>query len=172
MTNWCILRTAPSRTLLLAAALTEAGYTAWTPEEAIVRRAPRGGTKKVTVALTPTIVFADYERLPEFVAISRLPPSLSHGLPPFSVFRYLDGYPRIADRALDALRLAEQRGRPRKQVRAFHRDDLVKCPGGGFEGLVGRVEGTKGKFTIVVFPSANFPVEIMAQDLLPASAAA
>lgn len=172
-TNWCILRTAPSRTLPLAAALIDAGYRAWTPEETVTRRiSRRGGMKKVSVALTPTIVFADYERLPEFVAISRMPPSQSMGLPSFGVFRYLDAYPRIADRALDALRLAEQRGRPREQARSFSRYDAVTCPGGGFEGLIGCVEGAKGKFTLVVFPGAKYPVEIMAHDLLPASAAA
>jgi hypothetical protein len=99
--NWCILRTAPSRTVLLANALVEAGYRAWTPQETRVIRLPRSKLKReITASLTPTIVFSDYERLPELVAMSRSPMSR---LPDFHVFRHLDVYPRIADRALDAL---------------------------------------------------------------------
>lgn len=173
MITWCILRTAPSRTLPLAAALIEAGYRAWTPQETRVIRALRARERKeVAAPMTPTIVFADYERLPEFVAISRLPPSQSMGLPSFGVFRYLDAYPRIADRALDALRLAEARGRPRDQVRAFHTGDVVKFADAGFEGLAGTVCGTAGRYTLVDFPGFNIPVKIPGNSLLPVSMAA
>lgn len=168
MTNWCILRTAPSRTLPLAAALTAAGFRAWTPqEERRIRVGPQRKPKEVGAPMTPTIVFADYDRVPELVAISRLPPSQSMGLPSFSVFRHLDAYPRVSDRALDALRLAEQRSRPRVQARAFQRGELVSFPACGFEGLIGTVAGTKGRYTLVSFPGFKMPVKIDLQNLLP-----
>lgn len=167
--QWCILRTAPSRTLPLVAALEAAGYRAWTPQEArIVRIARSRDRREVAAPMMPTIVFADYERLPELVAISRLPPSRSMGVPGFSVFRYLDTYPRIADRALDALRLAEQRGRPRAAAPVFQKNDEVKFADAGFEGLVGKVEGTMGRYTLVSFPGFNIPIKISAHNLLPA----
>jgi len=173
MTTWCILRTAPSRTLLLAAALTEAGYLAWSPQETrVVRVGPQRKQREVAAAMTPTIVFADYERVPELVAISRMPPSQSMGLPSFGVFRYLDAYPRVSDRALDALRLAEQRGRPRDQVRTFSSGDVVKFADAGFEGLSGTVRGTAGRYTLVDFPGFNVPVKIPGNSLLPVAMAA
>lgn len=173
MTAWCILRTAPSRTLPLAAALTEAGYLAWTPHETRVVRALRCRVRKeVAAPMTPTIVFADYERVPELVAISRMPPSQSMGLPSFGVFRYLDAYPRVADRALDALRMAEQRGRPRDQVRTFRSGDEVKFADAGFEGLSGIVRGIAGRYMLVDFPGFNIPVKIPGNSLLPVAIAA
>jgi len=168
--NWCILRTAPSRTVLLAAALVEAGYRAWTPQETRVIRLPRSKLKReVTASLTPTIVFAEYDRLPELVAMSRSPLCR---LPDFHVFRHLDVYPRIADRALDALRLAEQRGRPRALARVYQRDERVKYPGAGFEGLIGRVDGVKGRYTLVVFPGFDGQIRVPAHSLLPVAEAA
>lgn len=168
MTNWCILRTAPSRTLLLCGALQAAGFRAWTPQETrVVRHTRSRDRKEVPAPMTPTIVFAEYERLPELVSISRQPPIRSMGLPSFTVFRYLDVYPRIADNQLNALRLAEQRGRPRAQARVFRRSELVQLADCGFEGLVGTVEGTQGRFTLVSFPGFQVPVKIAAQNLLP-----
>lgn len=173
MSNWCILRTAPSRTLLLASALTAAGYRAWTPQEMSTIRVGRSrDRKRVSRAMMPTIVFAEYDRLPELVAISRLPPGRSMGLPNFSVFRYLDAYPRVPDRALDALRTAEQRALPKEQMRSFRNGDLVKFANAGFEGLSGTVRGTVGRYTLVDFPGFNIPVKIPAYSLLPAAIAA
>lgn len=164
--NWCILRTAPSRTVPLVAALVEAGFVAWTPQESrVVRVGHCRKQKEVTVPMTPTIAFADYDLLPALVALSRSPVS---ALPPFHVFRHLDTYPRVADRALDALRLAEQRGRPRALARVFHQDEAVKFADAGFEGLIGRVDGVRGRYTLVTFPGFNFPVQIPAHSLMAA----
>lgn len=181
--NWCILRTAPSRTLPLATALDAAGFRAWTPQETIVRCMPRSkAKKKISLPMMPMIVFADYEQLPIFHAISRMPVPkhdvwheeqqrlVSHSLPSFSVFRHLDYYPRIADRSLDALRMAEQRGRPRTAPRVFQRGDAVRYADAGFEGLVGVVQSMKGRWTIVEFPGCNHPAMIPSNILLPAAA--
>jgi hypothetical protein len=84
------------------------------------------------------------------------------------VFRHLDIYPRVADRALDALRLAEQRGRPRAEARTFHAGERVTFADAGFEGLLGSVRGQRGRFILVDFPGFNIPVKIAAHNLLPA----
>jgi hypothetical protein len=166
MNNWCILRTAPSRTLTLAAALVDAGFVAWTPQEnRIVRVSRCRDRKEVPAPMTPTIVFSEYDRVPELVALSRSPLCR---LPSFHVFRHLDVYPRVADRALDALRLAEQRGRPRALARVFHQDEAVKFADAGFEGLIGRVDGVRGRYTLVTFPGFKFPVKIPAHSLMAA----
>lgn len=183
--QWCILRTAPSRTLLLAAALEAAGYRAWTPQETRLIRLPRSKARKqVSSPLTPTIVFAEYERLPALVALSRLPsPSgqvwsdneqriVSVSIPNFTVFRYLDAYPRIADRALDALRVAEQTVKPRAARRSFHRNDAVKIFGAGFDGLVGTVQSVRGRYTVVSFPGFTHEATFDTRLLLPVEQAA
>lgn len=182
---WCILRTAPSRTVPLVAVLSKAGFTAWTPQQMAERRVSRvGAMKKISLPLTPSIAFADYDRLPELVALSRAPTPAcrvwdedarawtTKRVPPFSVFRYLDAYPRVADRDLDALRIAEQRVRPKGKARTFVAGETVKLIGGGFEGLVGTVQGTRGQYTLVTFGDWNIPVQIAAVNLLPVSAAA
>ncbi|WP_394658437.1 hypothetical protein [uncultured Novosphingobium sp.] len=151
-------------------ALIEAGYRAWTPRETRVIRLPRSKLKREIIAsLTPTIAFSDYDRLPELVAMSRSPLSR---VPDFHVFRHLDVYARIPDRALDALRLAEQRGRPRSLAHVYQRDDRVKYPGAGFEGLIGRVEGVKGRYTLVAFPGFAEQIRVPAHSLLPVAEAA
>jgi hypothetical protein len=148
----------------------EAGYRAWTPQEIRVIRLPRSKVKReITTSLTPTIVFSDYERLPELIAMSRSPMCR---LPDFHVFRHLDVYPRISDRSLDALRLAEQRGRPRALARVYKRDERVTYPGAGFEGLIGRVEEVRGRWTMVVFPGFIQPMKVPAHSLLPVAEAA
>lgn len=183
--QWCILRTAPSRTLPLAAALDAAGYRAWTPQE--TRRVRSGHArvpKDVAAPMMPTIVFAEYERLPMLVALSRMPsPSctvwdetmrchVQRAVPNFHVFRHADMYPRIADRALDAVRLAEQRGRPREAGRTFATGTAVTFADAGFEGLTGYVEGMQGRYAVVAFPGFSVPVKIAAHSLLPARQAA
>lgn len=183
--QWCILRTAPSRTLLLAAALEAAAYRAWTPQET---RTVRSGHARVprTVAapMMPTIVFAEYERLPMLVALSRMPSPLctvwdetmrchvQRPVPSFHVFRHGDMYPRIADRALDAVRLAEQRGRPRTTAPTFAPGAAVTFADAGFEGLTGRVERMQGRYALVQFPGFSVPVKISAHSLLHARLAA
>lgn len=179
--TWCILRTAPSRTVPLVTALARAGFNAWTPQQMVEKRVSRSkATKEIATPITPSIVFADYERVPELVMLSRQPsPSwkawdeearcwVSRPMPAFSVFRYLDAYPRVADRDLDALRVAEQRVQPKSKARVFEAGETVKLVGGGFEGLVGTVQGSRGQYALVTFGEWNIPVKIAVADLLPA----
>ncbi|TDW65364.1 hypothetical protein EDF57_103548 [Novosphingobium sp. PhB55] len=183
--QWCILRTAPSRTLPLAAALEAAGYRAWTPQETrTVRVGHARVPKAISAPMMPTIVFAEYERLPLLVALSRMPsPTCSvwddtmqcyvqRAVPNFHVFRHADLYPRVADRALDAVRLAEQRERPRDTARTFATGTAVTFADAGFEGLMGRVAGMQGRYALVDFPGFSVPVKISAHSLLPARVAA
>ncbi len=183
--QWCILRTAPSRTLLLATALEAAGYRAWTPQETRVARQGHARVpKRIAAPMMPTIVFAEYERLPVLVALSRMPSPtctvwddtmrchVQRPVPNFHVFRHGDMYPRIADRALDAVRLAEQRGRPRDVARTFAPGTAVTFADAGFEGLIGRVDRMQGRYALVEFPGFSVPVKISAHSLLPARLAA
>jgi hypothetical protein len=184
MTNWCILRTAPSRTLSLATALSDAGYDAWTPVETFTRCMPRSKAKKqVSRPIMPTIVFAGYERLPELLSISRMPiPSyerwdegmqclVTRSVPSFSIFKYMSQFARVPDSQLDALRVAEQVGRPRAAARVLIPGDLVRYAGAGFDGLTGTVYAVKGNYAHVLFGGSH-PVKVPSVVLLPAIAAA
>ncbi len=130
--------------------------------------------------MTPTIVFAEHDRLPILIAASRaLSPSLtswcdmesrevSFPLPNFTPFKHNDGYPRISDRALDPLRLAEQRGRPKAQAPVFKINDSVRFADAGFEGLVGTVVGARGRYAVVSFTGLDIPVHIAPHNLMAA----
>ncbi len=183
--HWCILTMSPGRTIPVARALAEAGFVVWTPIETQRRRVPRSRKiRDVATAVTPSLVFADYARLPELVALSRSPAMVyqvwdeeqrrmvEHGIPYFKVFRHLSSYPRIADRALDPLRLAEQMGRPKAAAPKVRAGDMVRYPGAGLEGLTGVVERMKGRYALVCFPGLAIPFEIEPQHLLSGKRAA
>lgn len=184
MSYWCILRTAPSRTLPLASALVDAGYEAWTPQELQVRRVGRQRDRvDVPVPVTPAIVFARYDRLADLIALSRSPSQtyliwdkelrrmVSRGVPYFTVFRHLDSYPGVADRALNPLRLAEQRRKPRALARVFKQGDPVTYADAGFEGLIGKVEANRGRYSLVIFPGFSIPIQFDPRHLIPVAAA-
>jgi len=184
MSNWCILRTAPSRTVLLATVLTAAGFRAWTPQAVIKRSVPRSNAKKkVAISLTPTVVFADYEQLPALLALSRSANTMveiwdddqgamiSRPVPPFFLFKPLDTYPRVRDNELDALRVAEQRGRPATQAPVFTVGEAVRYADAGFQGLIGRVERVTKRDVLVSFGGFS-NVAIPRCSLLPADRAA
>lgn len=182
--RWCILRTAPSRTLLLVASLMAVDIPTWTPTEVQKKRVTRNGNRERqvrAVPIVPGIVFADYDRLPRLVSISRSPGMVyqswdadqrrmvTRDHPPFAVFRHLDSYPSVSDRALDPLRLEERKATPMTKARSFRPGEEVRCPGSGFDGMVGIVQSTKGKWTLVLFPGFRVPVDIAPQRLLPAA---
>lgn len=158
---WCVLRTSGPNTLPLARSLGEAGYEVWTPIERQVKRLPR---KKVEVErespIMPTYVFASADDLLELVNLS-LSPLNNHRA--FSVFRYLNKYPLIADSSLEALRGEESRralaSRKRKKV-VLAKGATVRIEEGAFAGMSGVVETSKGKFTLVCFPGYSMPVQI------------
>lgn len=183
--DWCILRMAAGRTLAVADALCAAGIEAWTPREEHSRRVPRSTARRSIVApVTPTIVFARYDRLGDLLALSKSPQQtyqqwdaergcmVTHGIPYFTVFRFQDGYPRIADRDLDALRLAEKRGAKQQKVRQFMVGDAVRLPDAGFDGLIGEVEDVAGRYTMVLFPGFTLPIKVEPKHLLAVDKAA
>src|SRR4051812_17798890 len=101
--RWCILRTAASSTLPLAEALNEDGFEVWTPTQTMVRRRPRSKqVREVTVPMMPTFLFAPAQQLSALMDIILSPVSPYAG---FSIFRYLDRIPLIADMSLNPLRL-------------------------------------------------------------------
>lgn len=185
MSDWIILRMAASSTLNVAKSLADAGYEVWTPIEVEKRRAARSRKRiEREVPLMPTFVFARCDRLGDLVALSKSPALtyqawdkelqriVTRGCPYFRVFRYLDGYPRIADRHLDPLRQAEQRRKTKGKSNNLMAGAAVRYPAAGFEGLTGTVQVVKGRYALVVFPDFNIPVQIEAGGLLPVKAAA
>jgi hypothetical protein len=179
---WCILRMSPGRTLAVAEALAELGFEVWTPSETIVKRVGLV-RKQVTLAapLLPTFVFARAGQLGDLLVLARSPALTSQvwdseqqrmitkGCPHFTVFRHGGRYPLVSDRSLDTLRVAEQRGRPMKEVKLFSAGERVKCPDAGFDGLVGVVETTKGRHALVCFEGFAIPISIPTQSLLSAA---
>jgi len=185
VSDWCILRTAPSRTITLAKALDDAGFGAWTPSElVVVRNGPTRKREERAVPITPTFVFAPYDRLGDLRALVQSPsqtwlawdPELQRmvmrGIPYFTLFRFDGRFPAIADRALAPLRLIERRRAPRVLPTVFHAGQQVRVADGGFEGLTGTVEGSKGRLVEVTFPGFPIAVQIDPRHLLTPSAAA
>lgn len=178
MTDWCILRMAPSRTLAVARSLADAGFEVWTPTETVTRRVGHSRDRREEVRpIAPGFVFAPYVRVNELAELARsnLPyrvwdpeqrRMVVKGYPHFSVFRHLDTYPWVADRELDALRLAEQRGKSKVKVPPLARGARVKHPESGFEGMVGTVQGTKGRYALVIFDGFALPVQIEPRQLI------
>jgi transcription antitermination factor NusG len=175
---WCILRTSASRTLPLRKALAEAGFEVWTPtEESVKREGPQRKRILEDAPITPRFVFARYDRVCELATLSRaqsqtyqvwdadLRRMVIKGFPHFTVFRSNGAYDRVADRALDPLRVVEQRCKPKDKVREFAVGEEVGYPEAGFQGLPGTVEGTKGKYVLVTFEGLPITVQIEARSL-------
>lgn len=185
MTDWCILRSPPSLTIRLTDALGAAGYTAWTPVEIVVRRVARSRKRiERRLPITPSFVFASYSSLTELIALARSE-SMTHlvwdrdqrrmvqrGFPQFTVFRSMGAYPRISDASLNPLRLIERRRKPAVKPTEFKVGDEVQYPDAGFEGLTGKVEGVRGRYTLVIFPGLPIAVQIDPRFLRPAQRAA
>lgn len=162
--DWAILRCKGSTTLRLARSLDLAGIDAWTPMEIQVKRHRKTGTRTESmIAVMPTYVFVAAESLSDMVAASMVPVSIH---PSFSVFRYNDRFPLVADKDLSALRAIERKAAAEKVPVRFDRGTSVRLPDGPFQGLTGQVvEGTKGEFTLVAFPGFNIPVKFASWKL-------
>lgn len=180
--QWCVLRMAGPSTLGVTTALIEAGFEAWTPSQIDVRRV---GVKRKLVErpapLLPSFVFARYDRLGELVAFSHSPSQtflvwdealqrmVLKGCPHFSVMRHGGQYIAVSDRSLDALRTAEQRRKPLAKVRLLQPGEKVKCPDGGFDGLIGVVQTTRGRSALVCFEGFAIPISFPSSSLLSAA---
>ena len=167
-TQWCILRMSGGSTLPVAQSLAEAGFDVWTPVEVQQSRKPRSKVKvERRVPIMPTYVFARAARLADLIAIAKAPTS-PH--PQFSVFHYAGRIPLIADRSLEPLRAAERDKTRVKDMPVFTKGERVKLTEGGFAGMSGVVELSKGKFTLVAFPGFQVPIRISSLLLLPDAA--
>jgi hypothetical protein len=178
--DWCILRMSGAATVPVVTALTEAGFTAWTP--VVVEKKRAGPSRKEVerpVPLIPSIAFAHADRLHDLVVMSRSP-SLTHrrynrdtgrmelrGCPHFSVFRDGGHYPLVADRQLEPLRKAEWRGRAKTISHVFRVGDEVARPETNFSGMTGVIQRVKKKVALVLFPGFAHEIEIGMCDLIP-----
>lgn len=170
--RWIILRMAGPRTLAVVESLNKASFDVWTPVGTSTRRHRSkrliGTLEPKNVPVMPTYAFARATHLHELIAAAKNPMS-NH--PDFSVFRWGARIPLIADRHLNALRVAEQRERKGKAARTFAAGDLVRVVDGPAAGMSGVVERAKGKFALVVFPGCQLPIDISTFLLSPESAA-
>lgn len=168
MSDWCILCTAPSRTLMLSASLAEAGFCVWAPAgPVVVREAMFRTRREIPTALVPGVVFAKVAHLSDLLALSHSPSLLyqvwdseqcrmvTKGHPFFRVFRGGDHRP-IPDGELAWLRKAEHRPAPKREQRTFVPGDRVRSSDGSFSGVTGTVVSVKGKMVRVAFP--NWPL--------------
>lgn len=167
-TMWIILRTSAGRTLTLARSLAQAGIEVWTPQEVRHMRLPRS-SKRVDrdLAMLPGFVFARAVHLEALRHFTVMPMS-PH--PAFSIFRWNDGYPLIADTALDPLRRIEQSRRSKRALqerrKAIPTGTRVRAASGPAEGLVGVVEKANAQFATVRFAGGSIPMAIAAYLLV------
>jgi transcription antitermination factor NusG len=170
--TWCILRTQSLNTLLLAKALADQGYRAWTPTEVRRLRARRTiPAQDVTVALMPGVVFGEYDRLPDLITLSRaimpwrqwdaaVRRMVVRGVPHFTALRIGDRYARVADRDLSGLRLAESARLVKVKRETFKPGERVRLIAGAGEGLRGVIVKIGRDFAHVEFNSFAAPWEV------------
>lgn len=180
--SWCILRMASCDTLSLQETLSEAGFDVWTPTEKVLldaeakarwldrlKRLKRKGADKATDpsrAILPTFVFAAAHHADALIRITMNP---THEHRRFTLFRYMDGLPLVADAALNPLRELEakrdqsfqDRKRRGRKPPVIPVDTQIAMPVGyGFDGLVGVVVRQRGKSTFLEVEGFKKPIEI------------
>ena len=140
--RWCVLRCAGRMTLGLAETLETEGFTVWTPAE--LERFP-GKRARRMVPLMPTFIFAAARHLWTLVEMADAPGS------DFSVFRYLDRFPVIADEDLKGLREAENEAVPKAERPAYAKGEFVQATDGAYSGLPGTIIRCRGGDALVLF---------------------
>lgn len=166
MTDWAILRTSGRHTLPLAESLNHGGFEAWTPAVQIRKRSAKAKDRiEIPAPLLPTYVFAKAGNLGELIDLAN---AERKAHPDFSVFRYFDRIPLIADPDLDALRHSEARRVKRtKERREFNPGDEVCVTDGPWVGLSGIVEHPQGRYAMVLF--GRMSVRVATFLLLPSN---
>ncbi len=166
MSDWCILRMAASSTVALADSLARAGYDVWTPIETKQRRTgPSRDRKQVRAPIMPTYIFARTHHIGELSAIAN---AWTKDHRDFSLMRFNNRFPLIADACLSAVRLEERRVKPKAQLPAFAPGSSVKLAEGGFAGMSGIVQHTDRDYVLVAFPHTTMPpIRIASWWLLP-----
>lgn len=164
--SWCILRMASADTLSVMDALALKGFEVWTPVDRRIGRMPR--TRKEydkRFALMPSYVFAHVSGMDELLRLAMLP---SKDVPRFSMFRHQGGFPLIAEADLSELRSEEKRRLgiferwriSRMKAPIFSPGTEVLMAEGGFAGLLGKVVGSQGRYTLVDIPGFDQPLKI------------
>ena len=112
--RWCILRTSPSRTLVVADYLTshDVGIEAWTPRRTFKRVKPgrcnlidgKPPTVEIDAPILPSFVFAPARDADRLLGLASNEDPLR---PAFSVFAYGGRIPFVGDRDVAGLRQAE-----------------------------------------------------------------
>lgn len=182
--DWIILTCSNAKTLELARSLTEAGFEAWSPVETIQRRARSGAKPEdVTRPLMPSFVFARAEHEIDLLALSHSPTlnyriwdrdlkrMVTKGHPFFRFFRPFGENTTVSDAQLEHLRKLEKKRRPKGAPRTFAKGATVRFTEGGFEGLVGIVEETRGEYTVVTINDWAIPVQVSTWLLHPGTCA-
>lgn len=160
MDSWIILRTRGRSTLSLAETLSEDGYESWTPVETRTIRIPRANVRRtVRLPIMPSYVFARSEHLIDLIQLAAMEfkPRRQANKPAhsdFSVMRYHDNIPIIADGHLQSLRKIEARRTPRQRAERTFATGItvrIKVEGGSFAGMKGRVERSDHDTSLVCF---------------------
>jgi transcription antitermination factor NusG len=162
--DWCILRCRGQDTLKLAASLGQLGYDVWTPVETLNKRiGPMRRKRSDTMPIMPSYIFAQMRHLIDLLGMSQVETNPNAG---FSVFRHNGRFPLIAEEDLAPLRAFERKRIPIDQMPRFTKGEMVKLTEGGFAGLSGVVELTRGQYTLVTFPGFPMPIKISSLLLL------
>lgn len=158
--NWIILRCSAKNTIALVDSLSKEGYEGqvWTPTiEVEVRQGPSRDRVKKSEALLPSFSFAHSSRKRDLMD-EQMNPASNH--PSFYLFQYMGCVPSISDRQLDPLRVAEAKIENPKGAPPLPLGTSVRTSEGGFQGLIGKVVRSQGKWTWVEFPGFLVPVKI------------
>ncbi len=161
--SWCILRCSGQNTLPLVRSLALAGFDVWAPIERVTKRVPRANIKrKVDVAMLPSYIFARARHVAELFALANDPVKDHRD---FRVFRQRDRLALIADDTLAPLRLLERKVKPREET-TLAAGTTVHLTDGGFAGLSGTVESSKGDYSMVRIPGFSMTIKIASFYLL------
>lgn len=161
-TDWCILRMAAPRTVIVVRSLRRAGIEAWTPTELVPYRSEETRKRgRRPIPLLSTFAFARVEYLPELIGITADPVS-PH--PDFSILRHGDGFALIEDIELTALRIYERDSQLRADRKLpppeFKIGAEVTLPKrDAFASMNGVIEAKEGKFYVLVFPGSTLRIK-------------
>jgi transcription antitermination factor NusG len=163
--GWFILRTQARHTVRLAESLAEDGFEVWTPIETRVERVGKSRRRvESRLPIMGTYVFAKARHLVDLLQLAAMPVKPRRGaglLQPahagFSVMRWRDKIPMVADRQLRELRRLQAKLSPaRKPSTATKKADEplpvgmgVRLTRSGFQGLKGTIERSDRRYTIV-----------------------
>jgi transcriptional antiterminator NusG len=173
--QWCILRTAGRQTLKLAETLASDGFEVWTPRETRTIRKPRMNVKRdVVLPIMPSYVFAKAEHLVDLLQMSKMDVKPRRGSgwgkpahASFSVMRYRESIPLIADRDLTSLRRLERKAELDRlrimKTEPFAKGVTVRVMDGSHDawgGMTGRVTMSDATHSRVIFSGSRIEVKI------------